>query len=181
MTTIAYAGGIMAADSRCTDEFGAVATRIQKIYRLQNKAILGVAGDADVRDICDLLGKSTLKRLPTRKELRDLEIDFAGILVFQTGSIFFVEAGRIDDGAGYWFGSIVECKERFASVGSGCQFAIGAMAAGKGARAAIEIAAKFDTASGLPIIEMPLKVEVKTKSTELEVAPVKPKKAKRKS
>lgn len=162
MTTVTYAGGIMASDSRCTDDFGAFSTRAQKIYRLHNRALLGIAGDADVRDVCEILGKANSTKLPSRKELRDLETDLAAILVFQNGSIFFVDIGHVDDGHGYWTSSIIECREKFAAVGSGQQFAIGALASGKTARQAIEVACRFDTASGLPVVEVPLKPLIKS-------------------
>ena len=153
----------MCADSRCTDSIGAVVTRAQKIFRLSNKALLGIAGDADVRDVVELLGRATSKKLPSRKELRELEADFYGILVFPNGSIFYIDIGRVDDGAGYWTASIVECREKFAAVGSGQQFAMGALAAGKTARQAIDIACKYDTASGPPVVEVPLKPQPRIK------------------
>lgn len=153
----------MASDSRCTDQFGAFSTKAQKIFRLSNKALLGIAGDADVRDACELLGKATSKRLPSRKELRELETELASILVFPNGEIFFIDISRVDDGAGYWSASIIECREKFAAVGSGQQFAIGALSAGKSARQSIEIACRFDTASGLPVVEVPLIPQPRTK------------------
>jgi hypothetical protein len=43
---------------------------------------------------------------------------------------------------------LLKIKDGFAAVGSGAGYALGAMAAGKGSRAAVEIAARFDPFTG---------------------------------
>jgi hypothetical protein len=157
VTTVCYKAEIMASDSRCTDE-GIFATRTQKIWRLENRALLGGSGDADMRDVVALLGKCSPKRLPSRAELASTQTDFAGLLVFANGSIWFVDIGPIELGSmTQWTASLIECKERFAATGSGQQFALGAMAAGRSAKEAVEIAIRYDTASGPPVVEVPLK------------------------
>jgi len=78
----------MACDSRVSDSGHTFVTRMPKIFRLPNKALLGCAGDADFRDVITLLSTATLKKLPTRAELAATKCDFSGLLVFSDGSIF---------------------------------------------------------------------------------------------
>ncbi len=148
---------MMASDSKCTDDFNAFCTRTPKVYRLPNRALLGCAGDADSRDVIELLGGVSIKKLPTRAELAATKCEFAGLLVFPNGTIYFVDISPPEAAHSEWTASMLECKERFAAVGSGYQFAIGAMAAGRSAKQAVEIAARYDIQSGAPVIEHPLK------------------------
>jgi ATP-dependent protease HslVU (ClpYQ) peptidase subunit len=165
MTTIALKDGVMACDSKCTDEFGAFMTRTQKIYRLPNGALLGTAGDADARELMDVLGKATPKRLPTRGELSETHCGFSGILAFQNGQVFGVHVYMLDKGSdAEWAAQIVEIEERMTAVGSGQQFAIGAMAAGRSASEAVEIACRFDSYSQGPVKEVAVKSAKKAKA-----------------
>lgn len=151
MTTIACKAGTMAADSRCTDEKGQFVTRVPKIYLLDSKALLGSAGDADDRDVVTVLNRATPRRLPSRADLASTETEFEGLLLFPNGQLFFVDVHHTDNG---WVSSVLECKERFASVGSGSKYALGAMTFGANAKEAVEVACRFDTASGPPVTTM---------------------------
>jgi ATP-dependent protease HslVU (ClpYQ) peptidase subunit len=163
MTTIAIKaeaerGWVFAADSKCTDGLGAFCTRAKKLHRLSSGAVLGQAGDTDIRDILALLNNITAKRLPSRKELAETHCEFAGILAFPNGKVFLIDVGVLDFGHdSEWYGSVVELQERYAAVGSGQQFAIGAMAAGRSAKQAVEIACRYDSFSQAPVIEEPVK------------------------
>ena len=159
MTTIAYKDGVMAADSKCTDEYMAFLTRTQKIFRLANGALIGTAGDADARELMDLLAKSTWKRLPSKGDLAATKTNFAGILAFPNGKVFLVDVGTHDVGSmdSEWTASILEVEERMCAVGSGQQFAIGAMAAGKSAHDAVVIACRYCSFSQPPVKEVPVK------------------------
>lgn len=157
MTTIVYSAGKMAADSKCTSG-GAFITKMKKIHRLANGALLGTAGEADFRDVVLLLGKVKSHRtLPARAGLAALKIDFSGILVFPKGQIFYVSMGKDGDSDTAWYGQIIECQERFAAVGSGEQFALGALAAGRSAAQAVAIACRYDSFSAAPIHTVALK------------------------
>lgn len=147
----------MAADSRCTDECGSFFTKIKKIDRLASGALLGKAGDADARDVVSLLSKATYRKLPSRKELAETRTDFRGILAFPNGRVFAVAVEKLGDGDSSWTGEIVEVEERMCAVGSGYQFALGAMAAGKTAKQAVEIACRYDNNSQAPVRVVPLK------------------------
>jgi hypothetical protein len=166
MTTVAYKDGFMASDSKCTDDFGSFCTRIQKIHRLSSGALLGQAGDADIREMLALLDKTSPAKLPTRQQLADLHTDCSLILAFPAGRVFLVEAGPvlIGDSEYEWIGSVVEMQERMAAVGSGYQYALGAMKAGRSAAEAVAIACHFDSFSMPPVREVRVKKEAKAKA-----------------
>lgn len=153
MTTIAFKDGVMAADSKCTDDHGAFLTKCRKIDRLANGALLGQSGDGDARELFALLGKATPKRLPSRAELAETKVDFHGILAFPNGRVFMVYVYTHDIGSSdsAWTGQIIEMEERICAVGSGQQFALGAMKAGRSAAEAVAIACHYDSYSQLPV------------------------------
>jgi ATP-dependent protease HslVU (ClpYQ) peptidase subunit len=154
VTTIAVKDGVMASDSRITEPDGMVFGRVPKIYRLASRALLGHSGDADIRDALALLNTCTVKKLPTRAELSALKLDFAALLLFPNGKMFAVSCGpRGEVASDSWYGEVIAVSERYAAVGSGAKFAIGAMAAGRSAKQAVEIACRYDTASGPPVTE----------------------------
>ena len=126
MTTIAFKDGVMAADSKCTDDHGAFLTKCRKIDRLANGALLGQSGDGDARELFALLGKATPKRLPSRAELAETKVDFHGILAFPNGRVFMVYVYTHDIGSSdsAWTGQIIEMEERICAVGSGQQFVL---------------------------------------------------------
>lgn len=119
MTTIAFKDGIMAADSRCTDECAAFATKTRKIDRLPTGALLGRSGDADARDVVALLSKATHRKLPSRKELAETRTEFKGIWALPNGRTFFIGVEKTGDGDSSWTGELVEVEERMCAVGSG--------------------------------------------------------------
>lgn len=159
MTTIAYKDGVMAADSKTT-EGGYFVTRAKKIHRLASGALLGQAGNVDIRDVIDLLDKTrTEKSLPTREALAKTRCDFRGILVLKNGGVYLIDITPVQfaDTLADWDAQVIEVRERFTAVGSGEQFAIGAMAAGMNAEQAVSIACRYDGASGGPVNAVPLK------------------------
>jgi len=160
MTTVAYKAGVMASDSRCTDDAGVYIGRTPKMYRLANGALLGTAGDADARCVIELLNKSTAKKLPARKELAALEVDFRGILAFQNGAVFYVDiyVWEIGEASCQWGAQVYEVEEGVAAIGSGEQFALGAMRAGKSAKDALSVACHFDSFSSPPIKVVKVKI-----------------------
>lgn len=167
MTTVAFKDSWMASDSKCTDEFGAFFSRVPKIYRLSNGALLGAAGDADIRDVLAILDKATHKKLPSRRELADTHTECSAILAFPSGHVFAVEIGPtvIGDVDFEWQAEVVECLERWIAVGSGAQFAMGAMAAGKSAADAVHVACRFDSFSQAPVKSVAVKPEMSPKAT----------------
>jgi ATP-dependent protease HslVU (ClpYQ), peptidase subunit len=157
VTTIAFKDGIMAADSRCTDECGSFFTKTRKIDRLASGALLGKAGDTDAREVVALLSRATYRKLPSRRELAETRTEFNGILAFPNGRVFYVGIEKAGDGDASWTGEVIEVEERMCAVGSGYQFALGAMAGGKTAKQAVEIACRYDSYSQAPVRIVPLK------------------------
>lgn len=155
MTTIAYKAGLMACDS-CWTLSDMQVTSLSKIVRLSSGALLGQAGDNDGREMIFFLDKIKLERnLPTRKQLLDLRLEYAGLLVLPNGSIFKVTSREdpVDykDEVGF-----TPISRKIAACGSGNELALGAMAAGKTAREAVAIACDFDINSRGPVHVMRL-------------------------
>lgn len=151
MTTIAYTNGVLASDSRATDSVTDMhVTECPKLFKLENGAILGAAGDDDDREVQELLGKSSPSRMPSRKKLAELETEFSGILIFPGGRVFKIEIEHNED-KGTWAGSVLEIKDKMVAVGTGAPFAYGAMEAGASSVQAVEIACRRDINSALPV------------------------------
>lgn len=160
MTTIAYRDGVMACDScyTCSDTVDTLTT---KIRRLKSGALLGGAGDNDSRDLETMLEKvRTPGQLPSRAALIDLRLSFLGVLVLPKGGIYKIGATMVSQE--HWDASfnedigIWEVNARYAAAGSGADFALAAMEAGKSARDAVRIACKFDINSRPPIHSLTL-------------------------
>ena len=154
LTVIAYSSKhkILAADSRCSDEFGMHLTNCQKIFKLKNGALLGTAGDSDDREIRDLLGKATPKKLPSRTQLADTKNVFRGILVFPKGQVFTVDVFyREHNSDGEWSASIDAIRDEIVAVGCGAQYAYGAMEVGATPIEAVRATCRRDTACALPV------------------------------
>jgi hypothetical protein len=154
MTVIAYSSKhrVLAADSRCTDEFGMHLTNCQKIFRLPNGALLGTAGDSDDRDVRDVLGRATPRKLPARQQLADLKCRFEGILVFPKGHVFVVSLyHREHEHDGEWAASVDAIRDEIVATGCGAAFAYGAMEVGADPIKAVRAACRRDTACALPV------------------------------
>lgn len=149
MTTIAYIGNVLAADSRASEEDTHV-TDCQKIFKLENGAYLGSAGDDDDRELQEILGASSPSKMPSRKKLAACEMQFSGILVFPNGRVFKIEIEHNEERQAFT-GSVFEIKDKMCAVGSGASFAYGAMEAGATAQQAVEIACRRDINSALPV------------------------------
>jgi ATP-dependent protease HslVU (ClpYQ) peptidase subunit len=150
MTTIAYKDGMMACDS-CWTIGNIHVTSLSKITRLPSGALLGQAGDNDCREMENFLSKvKTPRGLPTRKELLDLRLEYAGLLVLPSKHIFKITCREdpldYKDEVGF-----TPISRKFAATGSGNELAIGAMAAGKTAREAVAIACEFDINTRGPV------------------------------
>lgn len=128
MTTIAYANGVLAADSLATDD--ACALHVRKIIRLPKGDMAGGAGELNevVQALSWLAGGSDGDP-PT----------IAG------SHILFTEAGVPHLASCGWPGIALKGA---AAIGSGAQGALVAMRLGYGAKAAVEAVAGIDTATG---------------------------------
>jgi ATP-dependent protease HslVU (ClpYQ) peptidase subunit len=156
VTTIAYKDGVMACDGRwsCNDM---IDTRQTKVRRLKSGALLGSAGDNDSREIEALFQNVKIaSKLPTRTQLMAIRCDYMGILVLPRGGVFKVAATHLSEA--HWGSDFDEdVSAPFAACGSGKEFAIGAMAAGKSPLEAVKIASQYDINSGPPYYQYELK------------------------
>jgi len=152
MTVVAYRAGILASDSRCSDEYDMHLTNCRKIFRLKNGALVGTAGDDDDREVRDLLAKASPGKMPTRQQLADTKTEFQGILVFPKAQVFVISISYLERGSGgEWSGSVSPITDEFVAVGSGQQYAYGVMEHGGTAIEAVRCACKRDLKCALPL------------------------------
>ncbi len=144
MTTIVYRDGIMAGDSRITDDNIIFPGVDVKVYKSKSGWLYGACGDVSACELFYAWARK-LRDLP-KKAPNPLVGSFEGLIVSPRGVIMFVEGGRA------W-----SLKADFAAVGSGRDAALGALHFGASAREAVECATKVDSKSGLPISSVSLK------------------------
>lgn len=169
MTVIAYTKGILAADSRATDDDGLV-LKTTKLYELPNGSFCGAAGDADVRDVLAILGRKTWTssinhscasgvgrtpiKLPSRASLIKTKTNCTILWVFPNGDKVYrvqIENNSTDNSDSGWGAEVLEIEDGYAAVGSGSAYALGAMVSGKTAVEAVRAACKLDVNCGLPL------------------------------
>lgn len=144
MTTIAFDGKTIAAD--CQSTYGSFPVKAHKLHRLTYKgknAVAGCAGTIQEFDPIITWVKNGCKK-KQRPDVEDEKPDFSIMVVTEDGevhyacnSLFFHEMG----------------KSRWA-IGSGSDYALGAMEAGKTAKEAVDIASRLDVNTGLGIDEI---------------------------
>jgi ATP-dependent protease HslVU (ClpYQ) peptidase subunit len=128
MTTIAYDGKTIAADTQLT--FGNIKSLCRKIYRFPEKEwIMACAGETNVEgQVLDFLrGKADR---PNDKELKKFE----AIVVNKEKEVFFFSEGLI----------LQPVVSRTSAYGSGWQIAQAALHLGLPARSAVELASELD-------------------------------------
>lgn len=136
MTTIAYDGKSLAADSRSCIGDMVYEEDCQKIFTdVGPFAVIGIAGDYQASmDVID-----TIKDFLNIQHIRD--IDFKA-LKWECVFIAVTDAGEV------WYyrgdGSFTLRPDKAFAIGSGGPFALGAMGAGCTAEEAVKIAAQFD-------------------------------------
>lgn len=163
MTTVAFKAGIMACDS-CWTYGDSVDTLSTKITRLKSGALLGHGGCNDSRLFVEMLDNvKTVKGLPKYKELLEIRASFIGLLVLPNKEIIKLCTTAMgpdqwnDDNTtelGLW---VIE--DGHSAIGSGADFAIGAMDFGASARQAVKVACRRDINSRLPIRQISLEVK----------------------
>ncbi len=138
MTVIATDGKVMAADSLTT--FGHERGRMAaKKLRAKDGRIFGVAG---ISGLIDDLVDWYVKTPRDPKEAPKAEGETWSMLVMESdGRMFHVHSSQCRP---------VEVAAPFA-IGSGSEFALGAMLAGASPARAVEIACELSTACGLPV------------------------------
>lgn len=143
MTTICFDGKSMASERRAT--WGSlIMSGPSKIMRAPDGRLIGCAGDAAWCNAMTIWLSKPKEKRGDAPELEEddgsvaLEVQLDGSVVMHCASGFF--------------GIEAPC-----SIGTGSHFAIAAMACGKDARGAVEIACRFDKNSGGQIDVLHLK------------------------
>lgn len=152
MTTIAYRNGVMSADSRVVAGHRVIGS-VQKVFRVEGlcarflgagsagdlgAALVGVAGRAEKRE----LFMEWIEGRGARSDMKEIDDknDFEAIIVFSDtpGTIRTFDISCVP----------VDIEAEFYGIGSGAEFALGAMEAGAGPESAVEIAIRRDVYSG---------------------------------
>lgn len=140
MTTIAWDGSILAADTQGTLESG-LPLYVHKIFRLTDGWLYAATGTGE-----DLL--SVYACLNEQRDMGQLSWiareDFSGLLVSPDGDAYRLGAT----------GSRRLIEEPFMALGSGRDFALAAMLLGKNAIEAVMLAIQCDVFSGGPVEAM---------------------------
>lgn len=134
MTTLAYKDGVLAADQMISDGLRFAGT-VTKIAQSPTGELGGFTGDASVgREFLTWVKEGAIPQFVPRWDADEGE----GLVFRLDGS------AETYDEKGRWH--LITAP--FHSKGSGCDFAIGAMAAGASAAEAVAIAMRFDVKSG---------------------------------
>lgn len=143
MSTVAYRGGVLAADSRAYGgKYAATPGAKRKLYRLPDGSILGV--------VSGIVGFSErfaawLESGAVPDKFGDGEQAFKALLVRPSCKVFLYVDSLYPSGP---------IDSEFYAVGSGDDYALGAMACGCSAVQAVEIAARFDPHTGGEVLEL---------------------------
>lgn len=168
MTTIAWDGKHLVADRRCTSQSG-VLRGTRKIYEAAG-FVLGAAGR--ITEILPLVRWLTITYLAikvtkpsgladARDVLKSLELDTASRPTFKEDEAPSCIAVDIKTGEPWVITGerpeFSRIEEQFFAVGSGREFALGAMGMGADARLAVTIAHRFDvwTSKEMDVVEVP--------------------------
>lgn len=131
MTTIAYDGKTLAADRMAQNVNGVFVASVCKVLRAKTGDVVSWCGNHAWRDrLLTWVNGGMLYEAPKG--------EYSALVVHPDGKCWRVEGDN-----GGWF----EVDAPYAD-GSGMEFALAAMACGKTAAEAVEIACRFDTASG---------------------------------
>lgn len=139
MTTIAWDGKHLVADTRCTSTMGLV-RRVEKAWKLENGTLFASCGSPEQNVIVRawLNGETPKPTFPMD--------DFTGIQIAADKSIWIYEKLLAP-----W--RIFDPNH---AIGSGRDFALAAMALGKTALEAVELAAQFDAWTAAPFTVLKL-------------------------
>jgi ATP-dependent protease HslVU (ClpYQ) peptidase subunit len=150
MTTIAYRDGVLAADSQC-QAGGRILGETRKITRIDKvdkpEMLVAVAGNLDKCQVFKQWCETGYPRNPPNlKEISENE-DFGAFVIINTEPTIIVYEYETNCVG-------VPIRAEFRALGTGADFAIGAMAMGASARKAVEIATKYDIYTGGEIREL---------------------------
>jgi ATP-dependent protease HslVU (ClpYQ) peptidase subunit len=134
VTTIAYKDGVLAAD-RQSNWGGGKAGFVRKIGRNKAGDLIGLTGDcASCATFLTWFEAGEQGEAPPMK----VEDDDSFAMIARAGGALMLRSNR----------GVVELDAPYFAMGSGREYALGAMAHGAGAAAAVDIACRLDNSSG---------------------------------
>lgn len=144
MTTIVYRDGILAADSRVSYGSTIMPGTIKKVQRLSNGALYGFSGSVEVGEIMRRrVSRASDEMTPLEDEV-DLKGEaFEALIIQPDGGVLCFENRT-------W----MEFKCPYIAMGSGKDFAYGALALGASAKQAIKVAAGLDPGTGGRVVSL---------------------------
>lgn len=147
MTTICYRDGVLAADTRGTDDdYHPGIYRCNKLFRVNGDVVATAGDDTEGMIFVDWYGSKKLgKRPKPPSRLVDGEADFLCLVLTKDGVFWYDKWCRANP-----------VQDEFYAVGSGAPYAMGAMAHGAGALEAVETAKRWDPYTGGEVETMTL-------------------------
>jgi hypothetical protein len=148
MTTIAYRDGVLAADTKGTDDNGyhPGTYRCEKLFRVDGDIIATAGEDATGMIFVDWYGsKKNGKRPKPPARLVDGAADFAVLILRKDGLYWSDKWCRMN-----------KIMDEIYALGSGAPYALGAMAMGAPPEEAVRIAMRWDCYTGGDIVTMRL-------------------------
>lgn len=132
MTTVVYRDGVLASDSRVTEGSMISPGCVPKVRRLPDGNLIGWCGElSKASSLIDYLTD------PDNAEPFTSKKGLTAFILTNKGKILQYEGSD-------WF----EFKQPYIALGSGKDYAYGALAMGASAKEAVKAAIKFDTGSG---------------------------------
>lgn len=138
MTVVAYDGKTLAADRQAT--YGNTPFPVTKIFRVGNDLVAGSGDWSECLAFLEWYESVKFAKLGGSPPKPDFKEGF-GILVIRNGELWRYERELVP----------FLINVPFWAIGSGADYALGAMACGKSAKEAVEIACQFDINCGLGV------------------------------
>lgn len=138
MTTIAYRDGILAADTLITYGTTLMPCKHKKIHKLPNGSLFGFCGSIELGEIMRRSLVNVGQSDGILEDRRDLDKEnFEGILVSPDGQTLFFENR-----------SWIPLEVPYIAMGSGKEYAYGALFLGASAKQAVKTAMALDSGTG---------------------------------
>lgn len=138
MTTIVYRDGVLVSDSRVSYGSTIIPGRVKKIERLSNGALYGFSGSVEIGEIMRRrVGKASDEMLPLEDEVDLRGEAFEALIIQPDGSVLCFENRT-------W----MEFDCPYIAMGSGKDFAYGALHMGASAKQALKAAMAHDPGTG---------------------------------
>jgi 20S proteasome alpha/beta subunit len=141
MTTIVYRDGVLAADARVVSKDFIYPEVVEKIFRLPDGSLLGIAGQVSNYDEIRAAVMENPNDLPKFKNNSMIRITPDGTIWHEDGGVF------------------LKTNAPYMAIGSGEPYAWGALAVGASAEKAVAVAAMFNVGTGGPISVLKLNDE----------------------